>query len=112
MKVLRINNDLTITVDDDDVVHLTSNALRQDGDRDCVGTVVIYANEIDALIVALTEAAAALRRRDQFSRAEADYRICEDCERLRAVIKSVLDIYVNWFDTVMRIWDMYKITIK
>jgi len=110
MKVLRVSNDLTLTIDDDDVIHLTSNALRQDGE--CAGTIVIYANEIDALIAALTEAAAALRRRDQFSRAEADYRICEDCERLRAVIKSVLDIYVNWFDTVMRIWDMYKITIK
>jgi len=62
MKVLRVSSDLTVTVDDDDVVHLTSNALRQDGDRDCVGTVVIYADEIDALIAALTEAARVLQQ--------------------------------------------------
>ena len=60
MKVLRVSNDLTLTVDDDDVIHLTSNALRQDGE--CAGTVVIYANEIDALIAALTEAARVLQQ--------------------------------------------------
>jgi len=55
VRILQISDDLTLRIDDDGVMHLASNALKRDRDPDCVGTVVIYPNEVDALIAALLE---------------------------------------------------------
>ncbi len=53
MRILQISDDLTLRIDDDGVMHLTSHALKCDCHLECVGTVVIYQDEVDALIAAL-----------------------------------------------------------
>jgi hypothetical protein len=55
MRILQISDDLTLRIDDDGVMHLISGALQRDRHLECIGTVVIYPNEVDALIAALIE---------------------------------------------------------
>ena len=61
----QVSEDLIVEVwpggdGDRPLVKVRSLMMQRDGDSDAVGVVVVYPNELDALIAALTEAAACL----------------------------------------------------
>ena len=66
MHTYQVSDDLVVEVwpsdnsGDRPLVKLRSLSMERDGDPDAVGVVVVYPNELDALIAALTDAAAYL----------------------------------------------------
>lgn len=64
MRVLQVTDDLTLEIHGDDrpLVRLRSQAMERDRDGECAGTVVVYDEELDALVSALLEARRLLRR--------------------------------------------------
>ena len=63
MRVLQATDDLVVEVwpsdtsGDHPLVKLRSLSMEQDSDADAAGVVVVYPEELDALVAALTEAA-------------------------------------------------------
>jgi hypothetical protein len=60
MRFFQISTDLWMELGDDGVVRVVSRSMQNDRDPDCAGVVVIYQNEIDAVIAALLEAVSEL----------------------------------------------------
>ena len=65
MYAKRVSGDLVLEVwpggeGDRPLVKLRSLTMERDGDPDAVGVVVVYPEEVDALMAALTDAAAAI----------------------------------------------------